>query len=136
MSDIGFIKKYQATMNKTTQANFSQVEVIKLRPIKADTALSIPINKMTPIGKISFTNWKSEGTDSTPRLLVKPRYRRMHDYDMWIDMKDKLIFVDNSNNCSHFDEEFKSVIDALGCPFTVVNEIPKESYKFIPGDDL
>lgn len=89
------------------------------------------IPTLIPFGKVSFHQWEDENSDEV-KLLTKSRYRRPHDYDMWIDLDKKVIYVENGENNGYFKSESEGIYQALGerykYPFDVKFYIPRNEF--------
>ena len=84
------------------------------------------------IGKVSFTKWTLPHSKEV-RLLVKNKYRRKHDYDMWIDLRDSVIYITDANNPYFKDEklgiynDLKNIFDKS---FSIVTDhFPSDKFR-------
>ena len=88
---------------------------------------------LLPLGGVSFHQWKAEGSEDV-KLLTKVRYRRRHDYDMWIDLEEKVIYVENGNDKDGSGERvgiYQALGEKYGCSFDVKFHIPKEKFNLV-----
>lgn len=90
-------------------------------------------NKLIPLGKCSFNLFKG-GKNDEYMLLTKSRYRRMHDYDLWIDLNTGWVYVDDGKN-PHFLDEWQGILKDLenkyGGSYNIAVGLPRDKFELI-----